>query len=167
MQEAFTRAFLTHLSAIFEDRNKLAEAVSAFQAKGTLSRHNCKSAFNLRTWEEDRALNFSAAVAEALFQTSQSYVAREDGAREVLECTEHVKTHIIPQIVGKFPKGQNLEKDIPGVLESILRSLSPSSAPLVPRPTGSFFNNSLTLFAVGSAVVLGVGAVFWSQSGPK
>lgn len=106
--------FFQNLLNIIQDKQKIAEAVRSFQddKPEQIERYTANKTLGLQLWPQDAAQQFTAAVAEALIQTTQFFLKKCDFDNEddnkipddlfVLELNNHgqsIQHTILPQLI--------------------------------------------------------------------
>lgn len=157
----FKRQFLSDLLAVLSNDKQLKQARAAYtQNEQDQRRYHCHNGFGMTNWDKEMAINFSAAVFEALARASTLFLNNPDLAKHLQAVYEEIKEHVVPALTD----GVNALNPIPDVKTTIRQELKRLEA------QSSFVDNPFVFYGgialaatVATAAVLTLGP----SNGPK
>ncbi|KTC86326.1 hypothetical protein [Legionella brunensis] len=155
----FITIFYQKLLAILNNQKQLQDTQIYFQQEDRNNeRYFCRATFGLYGWNPEDASKFSAAVAEALRETTLLFFTTDDAKlRLIQDCSETIKTKLIPQLTLNL-NHQNPFEELKQKIEKELKQLSQEELS---------FKNPYVLFASVSAVAVVATAVAWNLAQPN
>ncbi|RMX22069.1 hypothetical protein EAS68_00630 [Legionella jordanis] len=155
LHKQFKCIFLNHLLKLLDNEDELEQARKGFQQNDEHhERYLCRFTFGLQNWKAEDAAQLSAAIAEALRQTTlEFFTTAESKLRLIQEITDNIKNQLLPGLISSIdainPLGEMKDK-IRRELEAL-------------KNEATYFNNPYVLFG-GLAATAVITTVAWSLS---
>lgn len=154
----FIYAFFERLLVIISNERLLLKACQDFQNGHNDERYLCRTAFGLEAWAVDDAGKFSAAVAEALGQTTVQFQAVDDKKLKLIQaCSETLKNTLIPELTANVNNNNPMIELRQKIREKMQQIVAEEAV----------FNNPYTLFGGIAAVAIVATVTAWTLAQPK
>lgn len=158
-EKKFTRQFLVALLAILNDKQELNKARAGYtQDDKDERRYNCHVSFGLAAWDKEAAVDFSAAVFEALVRAFEQFKDHGEMDKKVQFLNEYIKNEVVPGLTKVIEPKQPLA-DVKDVIQQRIESMKEPS--LVDNPY--LFYGGLAATALAAMAVIAL----TPSNGPK
>lgn len=154
----FTREFLIALLAILSDKQELKKARASYtQDDKDERRYNCQASFGLTDWDKEAAVDFSAAVFEALVRASEQFKHHIEMYEQVQFLNEYIKNELVPGLT----EGIKPKQPLADVRDVIKQRIDTMKEP-------SLANNPYVFYGgLAAAALAAVAVVALAPNGPK
>ncbi|QRN03171.1 hypothetical protein GH742_04430 [Legionella sp. MW5194] len=146
-----TRQFLMALLAILSDEQEMKTARAGYtQQEKDERRYNCQASFGLKNWDKETAVDFSAAVFEALARASEHFVNHTQMVEQVQMLNEHILKELVPGLTQGIDCNQPLDK----VRDVIKQRIESMKEPSLTNNPYVFYGLAATALAAVAVVAL-------------